>query len=76
MSSDYDLYDRRELHECASVLFDNNEEVFEFEQDALKGRLKNTLYIIEVIESGYHVPFINTPVCGYFPSNRSAFEHS
>ena len=48
MSSDYVLYDRQELHECVSVLFDNKEEVFEFEQDAapppLKGRLKTTLH--------------------------------
>ena len=90
MSSDYVLYDRQELHECVSVLFDNNEEVFEFEQDAapppLKGRLKNHVtfwesinanrFIVEVIKSGYRIPLINTPVSRYFPNNRSAFDHS
>ena len=90
MSSDYVLYDRQELHECVSVLFDNKEEVFEFEQDAapppLKGRLKNHVtfwesinanrFIVEVIKSGYRIPFINTPVSRYFPNNRSAFDHS
>jgi hypothetical protein len=69
MSSDYVLCDRRELHEYASVFFDDNEEVFEFEQDAapppLKGRLKNHVtfwesinanrFIVEVIKSGYLV---------------------
>ena len=62
----------------------------EFEQDdhppILRGRLKRHLpywasidasgFALDVIDSGYRLPFIETPSKAYFDNNQSALTHS
>lgn len=67
----------------------NECEVFEYEQNAavpiLKGRLKSHVaywrsinanrFIVNVIQFGYRIPFVSTPLAKRFVNNKSAFEH-
>ena len=64
----------------------NFSEKFEYEQDAscctVKGSLKANIqfwrdinsndYILDVIENGYCIPFVDTPVSSYLGNNKSA----
>ena len=83
------LCDLSELHDTSDVLCEDNDEVFEYEQNdrppILRERLKAHLpfwesinansFIIHLIQSGYRIPFVNTPTRKIFPNNKSALEH-
>ena len=72
------------------VHFDDDQNLFEYEQNSasplLKGRLKTKLeywhsigannFVIDTIKFGYLIPFISTPCRALFHNNKSALENA